>query len=94
MLVDVVELRCRGEKRPRDEVRASTPIRAQLLLTKKWPTQDHDRATVFAALSGLTLGELDDARVLYIRGRNIVITGRQQVAAGEVYSQAWWCKIV
>ncbi|MBT9494876.1 MAG: hypothetical protein IV107_21560 [Paucibacter sp.] len=94
MLVDIVELRNKGVRRPKAEVRASCSARGLLLIHKLRPWEDHDGAPVFATLSGFALPDLYRARVLYISGRNIVVAGQQDHGGGLVFPQAWWCRVV
>lgn len=75
-------------------MRASLPVRGMLLLHKLRPWENHDHASVFASLGGLALPDLYRARVLYIKGRNIVVAGQQDLGCGDVFEQTWWCRIV
>ena len=100
MLVDLVELFSCGVKRPRDEVRASVPLRGHLNIDKMWTHQDVDRAPVHAHLDPPRIESLYRCRLVYWRGRNVVLSGVQRGPvpgrrkAEQEYVQMWWCKIV
>ncbi|MBK6616326.1 hypothetical protein [Ottowia sp.] len=104
MLVDVVELRYRGAKRSRDDVKAATPIRGLLSLTAARPGW-HPNKVQAPLLAGLVLpgaaqwalSPLDHARVTTIRNGSLVVVGLQEVPHGrnwDTFPQAWWCRIV
>lgn len=105
MLVDVVQLRLKGEKRPRAEVRAETPIRAVLTLDYVRPGW-HRRQRDPPLLAGLVapgaakwaLPPLDHARIECIRGPNLYIVGIEEIIKYRdqvtEYRQAWWCRLV
>lgn len=99
-LVDVIELYAHGVKRPRDEVRASAPVRAQLSIDRMLSDQGLDRPHVHAHLVPFRLEPLYRCRVEYLRGRNIVLSGQQlaevpgRKRATARYEQWWWCRIV
>lgn len=106
MLVDVVELRHRGVKRPRAQVLADKPVRAVLTLQAGRPGW-HAGQRNAPLLAGLLVpGEtnwarepLDPARVTAIKGTSLLIVGMQEIPIYggrqvEVHRQAWWCRIV
>lgn len=94
MLVDVLELNFKGERRPRLDVRAAPPIRAELVINRYYSWGNDERAPVYARLEpyGL-LEELDKAKFAYMKGRHLVIRGDQRLE-GRVYEQFWWCRFV
>jgi hypothetical protein len=102
MWVDVVELCRLGVRRPREEVRAATPLRAELDLDRlwTWSTVDRERAQVHAHLMPMVFEPLYKARVVLMRRHHILICGQQRaVAPGprakeELYDQMWWCRVV
>lgn len=108
MLVDVVELRLKGEKRPKEEVQAATPVRGVLSLSPArpgWHAGKHN-APLLAGLVAVgqtrwALEPLDLARVTVIRDFALLIVGAQEFNATsryrdrvKVYPQAWWCRVV
>lgn len=101
MLVDVVELRHKGQKLPRDYVRLSTPVRGDLSIG----TRIGDSAgelVPFAFLSEVdstrtVLPGLDYAVCMPMRGDHFLVRGRQEFVDRKVrreYPQAWWCRVV
>lgn len=102
MQVDVVELYRLGVRRPREEVRAATPVRAELDLDRlwSWASVARERAQMHAHLMPMSLEPLYKARVVLMRRHHILICGQQRaVAPGprakeELYDQMWWCRMV
>lgn len=105
MIVDVVELRERGVKLPRERILATAPFRAELSLTTSRPGWYKGQRNPPLLAGLLWAGEtqwarepLDQARVTAIRGGSLVIIGMQQVTGYghqlAEYPQAWWCRIV
>lgn len=102
MQVDVVELFCLGVRRPRDEVRAAVPLRAELDLDRLWTwgSVERQRAPVHAHLSPMVLEPLYKARVVFMRRQHILIWGMQRAInprsrfKEELYEQMWWCRLV
>lgn len=78
MLVDVVELYEHGLRRPREDVRASLPVRAELSIDRMLTDQGLDRPMVHAHLVPFSLEPLYRCRVEYWRGRNVVLSGEQR----------------
>lgn len=105
MLVDVVPLRLRGVRRPRDEVLAAVPLRAELQLTIHRPGW-HPGQRNAPLLAGLVepgqtrwaLPPLDKARVSKISGPSLLVVGFEEIPRGrrevDVFWQAWWCRLV
>lgn len=105
MLVDVVAMRIRGEKRPRDDVLAATPVRGILQLDFVRPGwfRGQKNAPLLAGLlipgaCEWALPPLDQARVQRIWGPNLYITGLEEFERARrtvvTYRQAWWCRLV
>lgn len=104
MLVDVLQLRERGEKRPRDELRSAPPVRGKLRLTSGRPGwhAGQRNAPLLAGIIELGTVEwaippLDEARVTRIEGHNLIVVGVEEIVEGRRtyrYRQAWWCRIV
>lgn len=102
MLFDVVELYRWGSRRPREEVRGSTPVRAELDLDRlwSWDNIERQRAPVHAHLSPCVLEPLYQARVVYMRKHHVLIYGQQRALAPgsrkreALYEQMWWCRLV
>lgn len=105
MLCDVVRLRAEGLKLPRDQVRATPPVRGNLQLgpgRAGWHRGQRD-AQLLAGLVGpgesrWLLPPLDAARVRAIKLDNILIFGFEEhdLGRGRVqrHQQAWWCRVV
>lgn len=102
MQVDVVELYRLGVRRPREEVRAAEPVRAELDLDRlwSWSSVARERAQVHAHLMPMSLEPLYKARVVLMRRHHILICGQQRAVAPsprakeELYDQMWWCRVV
>lgn len=104
MLVDVLQLRERGEKRPREALQAAAPVRGKLRLTSGRPGWHAGlrNAPLLAGIIELGTVEwaippLDEARVTRIEGLNLIIVGVEEVVDGRRtyrYRQAWWCRVV
>lgn len=105
MLVDVVQLRLKGEKRPLAEVRAETPLRAVLSLYAGRPGWHRGQRNppLLAGLVALgttkwALPPLDLARIECIRGPNLYIVGVEEIVQYRrqvlTFKQAWWCRLV
>jgi hypothetical protein len=106
MLVDVVRLRCRGVKRPREEVLSATPVRGELIMSNARPGTQYWRDRERPVLAGLLrpgsaqwlLPPLDYARVTRRNAQAMVIFGFEEVGVHrrrmEVFPQAWWARIV
>lgn len=94
MLVDVVELNVGGVRRPRHEWRHAPPVRGELTLVKPLSWHSIERAPVSASLRPpFQLEDLWKARVLYMRGKHLVIAGDQRVN-GRYFEQIWWCRFI
>lgn len=94
VLVDVVELNVDGVRRPRDEWRRATPVRGDLTLVKPLSWHSIEKAPVSASLTPrFQLEDLWKARVLYMRGKHLVLTGEQRVK-GRYFEQVWWCRFI
>ena len=107
MLVDLVELRDRGVKLPREVVLAAAPLRGELSLSEGRPGW-HSGQKTLSLLAGLVvpgkvewaIAPLDYAWVKIIRMDNMVIVGIQQHSGSgrdkdiQAFPQAWWCRIV
>lgn len=99
MLVDVVMMRAEGEKRPREELLAAKPLRAELvvhtvgastyaILTRPWDGP---------SAPGTHLPQLQQARVRAIKGNALMLHGTE--FAGMHHErrqvpQAWWCRVL
>ena len=94
MQVDVIELYRAGTRLARDEARRAVPVRGELLILKYLAWQSKEVAPVFAEIRPLQLPALDRARILYSRGRNIVLHGFQTMPGGRTHEQIWWCRLV
>jgi hypothetical protein len=107
MLVDVVVMRRRGEKRPREEVLATPPVRGELQLHNLRPGTTYWRGKERPLLAGLlqpgvmewALPPLDYARVTHINDRGMLIVGFEEIArannrGADVFRQAWWARPV
>jgi hypothetical protein len=103
-LVDVVELRYLGMKRPREDVLAAVPLRAVLSLSPGRPGW-HSVARNPPLMAGLVVPgkaewatpPLDQARVTTIKGGSLLVIGLQELRNGRNYQsfpQAWWCRVV
>lgn len=110
MLVDVVQLRYRGEKLSGDRLRAQKPIRGRLTLhdirpgTQWWSKGKRERP-LLAGLMGVEtkdfiIAPLDYARVTRVRDNGMVIIGFQMApdpnnrGRAPIYPQAWWVRPV
>lgn len=105
MLVDVVVMRIRGERRPREEVLAAAPVRAVLQLDYVRPGwhRGQRNAPLLASLvlpgsSEWALPPLDRARIERIRAANLYIVGVEEIVRDRrtllTFPQAWWCRLV
>lgn len=106
MLVDVVELRRKGLKLPKEVYSSATPIRGKLVLSDARPGRyiGQKKAPLLAGLvvpggHQWMLPPLDEARVTCIREGSILVIGQQQLARSRdkdelVFDQAWWCRVV
>jgi hypothetical protein len=97
MWVDVVFMRREGVKKPKEEIRAAKPYRAQLEIRPS-QTPGEPYAILFppdSRLSGLGFDyqRLNSARVLALRHGSIFVAGIQPDHQGK-HRQAWWCRIV
>jgi hypothetical protein len=104
MLVDVVQMRSRGERRPEAEVRGAAPVRGILQLDPVRPGWHRGQRNA-PLLAGLlvpgvaewALPPLDQARIKRIRGPYIYIVGLEEIESGrhvKTYPQGWWCRLV
>lgn len=104
IVVDVVELRYLGMKRPRADVLVAVPLRAVLLLCRGRPSW-HSVARNPPLMAGLVVPgkaewgtpPLDQARITTIKGGSLLVMGLQELRNGRNYqsfSQAWWCGVV
>jgi hypothetical protein len=107
MLVDVVQLRLDGSKRPREEERAEQPIRGHLHMRESLTavTGGQPQRAVEAILNADTdwrapplIPPLNQAYVRSWRGADLVIVGaefrRQPGTMGYHVPQAWWVRLV
>ena len=103
MLVDVVELRLRGEKRPLSEVEAAKPVRGwlQLDLANVLWRSNRNNPRLLALLLNVErnqqlLEPLDYARVRKIERGTMLIVGMQRhvrpIRVYEDLPQAWWVR--
>jgi hypothetical protein len=104
MWVQVFELRCEGQKRPREEIRASRPVVGYLQMSPSRPGYyaGQRNAPMLACLfdphnhNKDLLEPLDDARVTKIGRGGLLIVGVQEtlraVRRRDQHRQAWWCK--
>lgn len=99
MLVDVILLRCEGQKRPKDEVLGAKPLRAELRV------QQSPGGLIAHLLfpwngpagPGSNVPTLQDCRLKRMTGDDIVLLGAEWVGMHHVrrrVPQAWWCRIV
>ena len=105
VLVDVVELRRRGLRRPSEELRAAVPVRGVLSMKPSrgiW-ADGQRHAPLLAMLLAPELPEhllepLDQARVTRIRQGALLIVGLQEVVRPirrvDHCRQAWWVRPV
>lgn len=100
MLVDVIELFRDGVRLSHEEARAQPPVRGTLTIDKAMGWQAIEVAPVTAMIVPIQLEPLGRARILYLRGRNLVLHGLQLGPNGEkrrngaAHEQIWWCRIV
>jgi hypothetical protein len=107
MLVDVVEMYKRGQRLERGSLKFVEPHRGLLNLTPDRPGRDpRDRNPPL--LAGLrrpgalswVLPPLDQARVVRINPRGMLIKGRQELQStrssrnSDWFDQAWWVRVV
>ena len=97
MWVDVVFMRRGGVKKPKEEIRAAKPYRAQLEI---WPSQVPGEPYAIlippeSHLSGFGFDyqRFNSARVLALRHGSLFVAGIQPEHQGK-HRQAWWCRIV
>lgn len=97
MLVDVVFLRRDGAKRPRAEVKAAQPLRAELTV----------RTFEFSALAELSFPwaptghgtkrlSLAECRLRQMQGSSFVLVGVETCGFAwqeKQQPQAWWCRV-
>lgn len=103
MLIDVVELRVKGQKRPKEEVLVLQPVRGILMLDSKFPVWNAGRRgkNLRATLrvpdqTEWALEPLEDATVVAIKQGSILVIGTQylyEMRRTVEYPQAWWCRI-
>ncbi len=77
---------------PRDEVRRQPPYVGELTVQKYFSWHQQEVAPVCASLYPLQIPELERARILYFRGRNLVLHGHEHIA-GQRFEQMWWCRL-
>lgn len=100
MLVDVVELFRDGVRLSHEEARAQMPVRGTLTIDKAMGWQSIELAPLTAMIVPIQLEPLGRARILYLRGRNLVLHGLQlgpngaKKRNGSAHEQIWWCRIV
>lgn len=99
MLVDVIPLRCDGQKRPEAEILGARPLRAELRV-------QHTPSGLIAQLlfpwhgpasAGSNVPTLQDCRLRRMTGDDIVLLGAEWVGMHHErrrVPQAWWCRIV
>jgi len=107
MLVDVVEMRCRGVRIAEAQLKIAQRHRGMLSLSPDRPGRD-PRNPDPPLLAGLIAADgcawilppLDKARVTKINGRGMLIRGRQELRstrssrASEWFDQTWWVRVV
>ena len=100
MQVDVVLMRSRGTKVPREQLLACAPVRGELGI---FPRYDHwsRKRVPMACLQGARMEELlpvlDSVRIVKLSGLQFVLVGQEFLGSHRietVHRQAWWCRIV
>ena len=99
MLVDVVELNCRGVRVPREHRKGLVPVRGRVVVDRLLSHQGLDKAPVHAHLHPPRLEPLYRVKLRYWRGQHLVLVGEQRTAlpgkrAETSFEQVWWCRIV
>lgn len=104
MLIDAVELRCRGEKRSREEVLAAVPLRAVLSLypgRHGWHSGNRNpplmAGLVVPGRAEWATQPLGRARVPTIKTGALLVVGVQELRSRRNYQsfrQAWGCRVV
>lgn len=99
MLVDVIPLRCEGQKRPKDEILGARPLRAELRVQQSpgGPIAQLLFPWNGPASPGSNVPTLQDCRLQRMTGNDIVLLGAEWVGMHHQrrrVPQAWWCRIV
>jgi hypothetical protein len=96
MLVDVITLRRNGEKIPRDELQAATPVRGHLRLVAAYAELSNEPIGA-GGFHGQLLRPLLDAQVRKIDHRGLLIVGVERIDPqhlGIYLRQAWFARPV
>jgi len=98
MLVNMISLRCDGVKRPKDEVLAASPLRAELRVQRL--PGGLCAQLLFPWLGPLSPGTkvptLQECRIQRLTGDDIVLVGLEAVGMHHErrqVPQAWWCRL-
>jgi hypothetical protein len=101
MVVDVVRMRFKGAKVPRDRLRAIPPVRGELAIFKRYDHWAQRHVPVASLQDGSRMADvlpaLDSVRILQLSGPQFVLVGDEASSirkSGVVYRQAWWCRVV
>jgi hypothetical protein len=106
VLVDVVRLRDRGTRLPREQLWSVSPIRGELQLNSARPGCNAGKreAPLLAGLvapgsSEWVLPPLDRAQVRKIRNDSMLIVGLEEIPrhnnrGHELVPQAWWVRVL
>ena len=101
MIVDVVRMRFKGAKVPRDRLRAIPPVRGELAIFKRYDHWAKRHVSVASLQAGPRMADvlpaLDSVRILQLSGPQfvLVVDEASSIRKSEVvYRQAWWCRVV
>ena len=105
MLVEVRQLRHRGEKLSQEAIAAADPVRGHLSIVRTEPSDVRVSAEAHAHLTTLPkpaspalLPPLMNCRISRMAGDEFVLVGEQEVREGTAVMwfrpQAWWCRLV
>ena len=101
MHVDVIRLRFKGERLPKQELKVARPVRGALNVNTRLGRGKEQ--VVIATLTGDVLGQfalpaLDHVRLTRMRGDNFILFGFEEVELPvrnvQTFPQAWWCRPV
>jgi len=100
MQVDVIRLRFKGERLPKQELKVAMPVRGSLSVNTRLGRSSKEQV-VIATLTGDQLGSyalpvLDHVRLTRMSGDNFILFGWEEVELPvrnvQTFPQAWWCR--
>ena len=101
MVVDVICMRLKGAKIPRDRIRAIAPVRGELAIFRRYDHWARRHVLVGSLQAGPRMADvlpaLDSVRIMQLSGPQFVLVGDEASSirkSGVVYRQAWWCRVV